>query len=69
MNSGSYLNPCDVPTASKVRICAAVQNGRAVGVTVLLDPASADVEVCVAGQVRQLSFPTNAKMDIVNVSF
>jgi hypothetical protein len=38
-------------------------------VTVLLDPPSPAMEICVAGQVRQLSFPTNAKMDVVNVIF
>jgi hypothetical protein len=69
LNNGAYLNPCDVPTTSKVVICAAVQNGRAVGVTVLLDPPSPTVEICVAGQVRQLAFPAHAKMDIVNVNF
>jgi eukaryotic-like serine/threonine-protein kinase len=69
LNNGSYLNPCDVPTASKVQICAAVQNGHAVGVTVLLDPPSPALEICVAGQVRQLAFPANAKMDFVNVNF
>jgi len=69
LNNGSYLNPCDVPTTSKVVICAAVQNGHAVGVTVLLDPPSPPLEICVAGQVRQLTFPTHAKMDIVNVNF
>jgi hypothetical protein len=69
LNNGAYLNPCDVPTTSKVRICAAVQNGRAVGVTVMLDPPSPDLEICVAGQVRQLAFPTHAKMDFVNVNF
>jgi hypothetical protein len=69
LNSGGYLGPCDVPSASKVRICAAVQNGLALGVTVALDPPSSEVEVCVAGQVRRLSFPASAKMDIVNVTF
>jgi hypothetical protein len=69
LNNGTYLNSCDVPTASKVRICAAVQSGRAVGVTVALEPPSSDLEVCVAGQVRQLAFPTHAKMDFVNVNF
>ena len=69
LNNGTYLAPCDVPTTSKVRICAAVQNGHAVGVTVLLDPPSPEMEVCVSGQVRQLAFPANAKMDFVNVNF
>jgi len=69
LNNGGYLGPCDVPSESRVRICAAVQNGKAVGVTVLLDPPVTTIEVCVAGQVRQLSFPSNAKMDFVNVMF
>jgi len=69
LNNGSYLGLCDVPSESRVRICAAVQNGKAVGVTVLLDPSATTIELCVAGQVRQLSFPTNAKMDFVNVMF
>lgn len=69
LNSGGYLTPCGVPTTSKVRVCAAVQNGRAVGVTVALDPPSPEVEICIASQVRQLSFPANAKMDFVSVTF
>jgi hypothetical protein len=69
LNNGSYLDPCEVPGASRVRICAAVQNGRAVGVTVLLDPPSPTLEICVAGRVRQLAFPSSAKMDFVNVNF
>ena len=69
LNNGGYLNPCEVPTTSKVIICASVQNGRAVGVTVLLDPPNPPVEICVAGQVRQLAFPAHAKLDVVNVTF
>jgi hypothetical protein len=69
LNNGAYLTPCEVPGSSKVRICAAVQNGRAVGVTVALDPPSAEVEICVATQVRQLAFPAHAKLDVVSVRF
>jgi eukaryotic-like serine/threonine-protein kinase len=69
LNQGAYLDPCTVPAASKLRICAAVQNGRAVGVTVATTPANADVEICVAKQVRNLSFPTHVKMDVVTVRF
>jgi len=34
LNKGGYLNACGVPPSMAVNICAAVQNGRAVGVTV-----------------------------------
>ena len=35
LNTGTYLNACGVPSSMGVSICAAVQSGRAVGVTVL----------------------------------
>lgn len=69
LNKGTYLEPCSVPTTSKLRICAAVQNGQAVGVTVTTEPSAPDVEICVAKEVRKLAFPTHVKMDVVNVNF
>jgi eukaryotic-like serine/threonine-protein kinase len=69
LNRGSYLEPCAVPSSSKLRICAAVQNGQAVGVTVAAEPSAPDVEVCIAKEVRKLSFPAHAKMDVVSVQF
>jgi hypothetical protein len=69
LNRGTYLEPCALPSSSKLRICAAIQNGQAVGVTVAADPAAPDVEVCIAKEVRKLPFPAHAKMDVVNVQF
>lgn len=69
LNAGAYLSPCDVPATSQVRICVAVKDGAAVGVTVGLTPSNPEVELCVAKQVRALSFPSNPKMDFVQVRF
>jgi hypothetical protein len=69
LNNGTYMTPCDVPSASRVQICVAVKAGQAVGVTVALAPSNPDVELCVARQVRSLSFPPNPKMDIAVVRF
>ena len=69
LNKGTYLEPCAVPSASKLRICTAVQNGQAVGVTVTAEPSAPDVEICVAKEVRKLAFPSHVKMDVVNVQF
>ena len=69
LNRGTYLEPCAVPTNSKLRICAAVQNGQAVGVTVAAEPSASDIEICIAKEVRKLAFPSHVKMDIVNVQF
>lgn len=69
MNNGSYFAGCGVPSSMGLNICAAVQNGRAVGVTVVTNPSSPGVASCVAGGVRRLSFPAHPKLDVVRVSF
>jgi hypothetical protein len=69
LNNGSYLNSCGVPASTHVNVCAAVQNGRAVGVTVTMDPPNPGMASCVAGRVRGLSFPSNPKLDIARTSF
>jgi hypothetical protein len=52
-----------------LNICAAVQNGRAVGVTVVASPRSRGVESCVAAGVRGLSFPSHPKLDVTRTRF
>jgi hypothetical protein len=69
LNQGTYLGPCDVPETSHAQICVAVQNGTAVGVTVSVDPSDASIELCIARQVRVLSFPSHPKMDVARVQF
>jgi hypothetical protein len=69
MNNGSYLNGCGVPASTAVNICAAVQNGRAVGVTVVTKPQSGKVSSCIASKVRGIGFPKHPKLDVVRVSF
>jgi eukaryotic-like serine/threonine-protein kinase len=69
LNKGTYLNGCGVPTSMSVNICAAVQNGRAVGVTVTTNPSDKRVSGCVASAVRGLSFPSHPRLDVTNTSF
>jgi hypothetical protein len=69
LNNGSYLNGCGVPDSTQVNICAAVQNGRAVGVTVTMQPSNPAAQSCVAGKIRGLSFPSNPKLDIARTTF
>jgi eukaryotic-like serine/threonine-protein kinase len=67
--NGKYLLPCGVPASMSVNICAAVQNGRAVGVTVSTNPKNGGISSCVAGQVRGLSFPSHPRLDVTNTTF
>jgi hypothetical protein len=68
LNTGSYLNACGVPESMSVSVCAAIQNGRAVGVTVTTKPRSAKAS-CISRQIRNLRFPSNPKLDITRTNF
>lgn len=69
LNRGSYFAHCGVPSDVGLSICAAVQNGRAVGVTVRATPRNPKLEGCVAGGVRGLSFPSHPKLDVTRTTF
>ncbi len=69
LNRGTYLNSCGVPSNMEVSICAAVQGGRAVGVTVVTKPSNPGIAGCVANAVRGLGFPAHPRMDVARTSF
>ena len=69
LNNGSYITACGTPGSMKVTVCAAVQNGHAVGVTVTTDPPNGGISSCIAGAVRRMSFPSNPKLDIATTRF
>jgi hypothetical protein len=69
LNSGSYFSHCGVPNSMAVNICAAVQNGKAVGVTVSTSPSDSSKSACIASSVRNLSFPSNPRLDVTRTRF
>ena len=69
LNSGAYFSHCGVPASMGVKICAAVQNGQAVGVTVTTSTRSSKVRRCIAGAVRGLAFPSHPRMDVTTTVF
>jgi hypothetical protein len=69
LNTGSYLNSCGVPSSMGVSVCAAIQNGRAVGVTVTTTPRNGGIAGCISGKIRGLRFPSNPKLDITRTNF
>jgi hypothetical protein len=69
LNRGSYFGHCGVPDSMGINICAAVQNGRAVGVTVTTKPRDPRIQACIAAGVRGLSFPSNPKLDVSTTNF
>lgn len=69
LNNGSYVSACGAPASMAVNVCAAVQNGRAVGVTVTTKPHNAGIASCIASKVRGMSFPSNPKLDVARTTF
>ncbi|HEY6081304.1 MAG TPA: hypothetical protein VIW29_20960 [Polyangiaceae bacterium] len=69
LNRGSYFAHCGVPDSMSLSICAAVQNGRAVGVTIVTKPRDPRIQSCVAAGVRGLSFPSHPKLDVSRTNF
>ena len=69
LERGDYFSHCAVPDDMAIEICAAVQNGRAVGITIVTRPASARVRNCVASAVRSLRFPVHPRLDVTRTRF
>ncbi len=69
LNKGSYFGHCGAPDDMQINICAAVQNGRAVGVSVSVKPNNPGVASCIAGGVRGLSFPSRPNLDVTRTAF
>ena len=69
LNSGQYLGSCGVPESMAVNICAAIQNGHAVGVTVTTTPRNGGISGCIASAVRRINFPAHPKLDVTRTNF
>ena len=69
LNQGGYVVSCGAPFSMTVNICAAIQNGRAVGVTVTTDPKNPAVASCIASRVRGMSFPSHPALDVTRTVF
>lgn len=69
LNRGTYLSQCHVPIDTKLSICAAIQNGHAVGVTVETRPYQPQLAECVAKSVLGLKFPSRPRLDVTRTTF
>jgi len=69
LQNGSYLAACRIPDRTVFEICAAVKDGRAVGITVVSNPADAGVNACVRSAVARLKFPNSPRLDVTHTRF
>ncbi|MBX3128602.1 MAG: hypothetical protein KF718_17905 [Polyangiaceae bacterium] len=69
LGSGHYLSGCGVPSTTAVDICAAIRDGRAIGVTVTTRPGDEAMSRCISRAVRKLSFPQSPHLDVTRTRF
>jgi hypothetical protein len=69
LEHGAYLTPCSIPPRIALEICAAVQNGNVVGVTVTTEPRDPAINACVRRAVSALRFPRNSQLDVTRTRF
>jgi hypothetical protein len=69
LQDGRYLAGCSLPDRTVFEICAAVRDGRAVGITVTSNPPSGNLNGCVRRAVSRLKFPANPRLDVTHTRF
>ncbi len=69
LNSGGFLNDCEVPSTAGVELCVAVIDGMAKGVTVWVRPGTVEDANCVADRIRALAFPEHELVSIARTNF
>jgi hypothetical protein len=69
LQNGRYLAGCSIPDRAVFEICAAVRDGRAVGITVTSSPPSASLNACVRRAVSSLKFPVSPRLDVTHTRY
>jgi hypothetical protein len=60
---------CGLPDAAKASLCVLVKGGRALGVTVNVDPKNNRIAACMDRRVRGLAYPVSGQPDTVTYSY
>lgn len=69
LQNAAFISGCGAPNSMKVTVKVAVQNGRAVGVSVYTTPSDSGVSACIDRAVRGLGWPSNPKMDFTTTTY
>ena len=69
LENGAYLTGCAIPSNAALEICAAVQDGKVVGVSVTTAPSNVAINACVRRAVSALRFPRSTRLDVTRTHF
>jgi hypothetical protein len=69
LENGTYLRSCAIPARTALEVCAAIQDGRVVGVTVTTEPRDPAISACVRRAVAALRFARTPRLDVTRTRF
>jgi hypothetical protein len=69
LNSGQFMAGCGLSSSANADICAAVKQGKPVGVSVSVTPKNNKVAACIDRAARRVRFPASDKLDVVKTHF
>jgi hypothetical protein len=69
LENGAYLARCAIPARTALEICAAVRDGKVIGVSVRAEPHDSAISACLRGAVAALRFPRSARLDVTRTRF
>ena len=69
LENGAYLSRCAIPERTALEICAAVRDGKVVGVSATSSPRSPAINACVRRAVAGLRFPRSSRLDVTRTRF
>jgi hypothetical protein len=69
LEHGRYLARCAITPRTALEICAAVRDGKVVGVTVTTEPRDPAINACVRRAVTTLRFPRSSQLDVTRTRF
>jgi len=69
LDNGAYLARCALPARTTVEICAAVRDGKVVGVSASTTPRDPALNACVRRAVAGLRFPKSPHLDVTRTRF
>jgi hypothetical protein len=69
MRTNGFFASCGLPDDANADICAAVKNGKPVGVSVMVTPENKRIAACIDRSTRRLTFPVSENLDVVHQKF
>jgi hypothetical protein len=69
IQNSAFFSNCALDDSAKANICVAIKNGTPLGVTVQVNPSNKRIAACIDRATRKLSWPSNAKLDVVHQTF